>query len=1308
MSGELSFISGIDNAKLKMDAREASNLIQGIGSTAETESAKMENSFSGAGKAFALIGGGAAITMLGKEILDTTAKFEKFGIVLRNTLGNSAGNDALDMIAQFAATTPFQLDEVTAAFIKMSNQGFTPTRDEMVKLGDLASTTGKSFDQLTEALLDAQTGQFERLKEFGIKASVTGDKVTFSFREQMTTVENTNSAIQKYMLSLGDLKGVAGSNALISASLTGELSNLEDKLAMMYNTIGTGNKGVLYEGVGMVTSLIDNYEEVGKVILSLVAIYGSYKAAVMVVNAVTAIQKEIAIQQMLANIGNTGATISLTAAEGVEAVVTSQLTRAQLALNASMLANPYVLATVAVVALSVGVYALATHLDAAQKAHEKLNDTSSKMETSIRGEVIQVDTLFARLKAAKKGTDEYKTAKDAIMSQYGQYLKGLGSEATALNNVALAQKTITDAIIATARARAMTTATADAAGDLATSQGNVTEKVKKIIDAKFGVDSKQSLELLAQIKVVIQNGGTVREDFLKKFDDVKYIQNGQFGGTTEYVDNELKNLLSKAKEAKKLFDDINKTAELKFGSATTQAVVKPKGDVSKTPAQIKAEEAAARKAETARAKEEKRLQNEADATLKLATKTADAELAKRQAVLTNQQALDNLLEEGFAKKTALIDDDHKQELLNIDKRAQELLAKQQETEKLAWEKNGKKGVFTPTTKTTSQLSATDLNEITTSKTTAQLKFAFDTKTLLNSLVDTYQSFDEKRKAIDEKYNDDVTALRKAKLVEGADVPKLDASIKVATQYNTEDNAALDKQIAEKEILFKGFVSRITVLGLAEIEKLLAQAQTSLSLTTGTSDEKAVLRAKIAEMQEQIKSLKTNGGKDTEADVITNAGLTKAKNTVTVLQNVGSEINNVISGFDGMDEGTKAALQAASNITMAVLSSISGIIALSAVGEETIKGVERASVILAIIGAAIAVVTTIIGLFTSAAAKRRKEEAEIEAQRKEYLGIIDLNEELRKKYEWTQKIGESTLDYIKRQGEELAKQTSANAVDQEALMAKLQQQTYVSGTKRDYNWFGGYKNVDVSSSLAGKTYEEIETLAAEGKLSKEGNDYFEALKKAKEEGVDLVKQSAEYLESIKELVTGTTSSSIVDSIIEGFKAGKRSAADFADTFESLMQGAVQSALKQLTDTRVREWYVKFAAMSEDGLTAEEKATLQASWNKIIADTATDAANLEAATGVSITDTEAREASTKGFASMSQDSSDELNGRFTAMQGLMYNVVEGQKIIQGTTGSILENVIEIKGYTSNLIDMKSDMASIKQGIIDINTKGILIKI
>lgn len=289
-NGALEFQTYIDNQYLIRDAKEAENRIKGLSDSTAKETKKMESSFSDASKALATIGGTFALTMLGKQILDTTAKFEKFGIVLRNTLGTDVGNQALSMISEFAIKTPFQLDEITDSFIKMANQGFIPTQDEMTKLGDIASSTGKSFNQLSEALLDAQTNQFERLREFGITTSQTQDKVTFTFREQQTTVDKNNTSIRNYLLSLGDLKGIQGANALIAGSLTGKISNLSDSFDKMFNEIGKANSGVLYEGLNLTSSLIENYDSLGRIVLGLVATYGAYKTAVMAVTAIKDIE----------------------------------------------------------------------------------------------------------------------------------------------------------------------------------------------------------------------------------------------------------------------------------------------------------------------------------------------------------------------------------------------------------------------------------------------------------------------------------------------------------------------------------------------------------------------------------------------------------------------------------------------------------------------------------------------------------------------------------------------------------------------------------------------------------------------------------------------------------------------------------------------------------------------------------------------------------------------------------------------------------------------------------------------------------
>ena len=180
-----------------------------------------------------------AVIGFSKAVIEVRSEFEKFEAVLTNTLGSAgAAKLALLDIKDMAARTPFSVAELSGAFVKLTNYGLQPSMEAMRQYGDLASSVGKGFDQLAEAVADATTGEFERLKEFGIKASKQGDKVTFTFKEQATTVDLTADAIEGYITSLGDLDGVSGSMAAISETLGGKVSNLGDKWDSLLNTIG--------------------------------------------------------------------------------------------------------------------------------------------------------------------------------------------------------------------------------------------------------------------------------------------------------------------------------------------------------------------------------------------------------------------------------------------------------------------------------------------------------------------------------------------------------------------------------------------------------------------------------------------------------------------------------------------------------------------------------------------------------------------------------------------------------------------------------------------------------------------------------------------------------------------------------------------------------------------------------------------------------------------------------------------------------------------------------------------------------------
>ena len=225
-----------DISDLKRDLARMEGAVKGSAKKSETA---MSGGMKRIGGAIAAAFSVQAIISFSRKVIEVRSEFERFEAVLTNTLGSTgAAKLALLDIKDMAARTPFSVAELSGAFVKLTNYGLQPSMEAMRQYGDLASSVGKGFDQLSEAVADATTGEFERLKEFGIKASKEGDKVTFTFKEQATTVDFTTQAIEEYVKGLGDLEGVSGSMAAISETLGGSVSNLGDKFDSLLNTIG--------------------------------------------------------------------------------------------------------------------------------------------------------------------------------------------------------------------------------------------------------------------------------------------------------------------------------------------------------------------------------------------------------------------------------------------------------------------------------------------------------------------------------------------------------------------------------------------------------------------------------------------------------------------------------------------------------------------------------------------------------------------------------------------------------------------------------------------------------------------------------------------------------------------------------------------------------------------------------------------------------------------------------------------------------------------------------------------------------------
>ncbi|GAB6077265.1 tape measure protein [Desulfurobacterium crinifex] len=199
------------------------------------------NPFNSLQKTLAFVGGTAGFGMLAKSFIDTASAFEQFRVQLETTTGSiQKAQMAMRWISDFTAKTPYELEEVTQAFIKLQAYGIDPTSGALRVLGDTASAMGKSLDQAVEALADAINGEFERLKEFGVRAKTTADQITFYYmkagKEVSITVRKSAEEIQKALMEIWSDK-FAGGMERLSHTFQGMVSNLADYWTQFKNEV---------------------------------------------------------------------------------------------------------------------------------------------------------------------------------------------------------------------------------------------------------------------------------------------------------------------------------------------------------------------------------------------------------------------------------------------------------------------------------------------------------------------------------------------------------------------------------------------------------------------------------------------------------------------------------------------------------------------------------------------------------------------------------------------------------------------------------------------------------------------------------------------------------------------------------------------------------------------------------------------------------------------------------------------------------------------------------------------------------------
>lgn len=282
-------------------------------------------------------------------------------------------------------------------------------------------------------------------------------------------------------------------------------------------------------------------EEIAALKAELLEVQKARETAVEAANTAATEMNAAAHQQSaIANAQNTAATEVNTAATGTNTAAQSALTVAKTKLIAivkklydAISAHPYALAAAAVAALAYGIYKLVTYQTDAEKAQERLNDALSESSASIAAETTKIDVMFNRLRRAKEGTEEYEKAKQNIIDQYGNYLKGLDSEISSLQDVEAAYKAITEAVKESMRVKAMDKYIEDEGENYADKYSKIYEKIKNKIADKKGQAFADALA--EEINDVMQGRKKFTETFLSAWDEV-WSAYGNVGKTNDLQD----------------------------------------------------------------------------------------------------------------------------------------------------------------------------------------------------------------------------------------------------------------------------------------------------------------------------------------------------------------------------------------------------------------------------------------------------------------------------------------------------------------------------------------------------------------------------------------------------------------------------------------------------------------------------------------------------------------------------------------------------------------------------------------------------
>ncbi|MCT4321784.1 tape measure protein [Elizabethkingia anophelis] len=397
--GALYFGAGIDMTQWRNSINEMRQDIFGLNNTVQKEAGKIDSTFKNLSIGIAGYFSANALKGFAMELINVRGEFQKTEIAFTTMLGNGGqAKQLMNQMVDLAAKTPFSLQDVSSGAKQLLAFQVPASEvvDTLTRMGNIAAglsiplsrinlvygqvkakgkLMGDDLRQFTEAGIPMVA---ELAKKFNkttaeISAMVTAGKIGFNdVKDVLFAMTNEGGMFFNLMEQQ-------------SASLSGKISNLEDAWDQMLNKIGEANQGLLSDAIDELAWMVEHYEKVISAIEVLVLMYGAYKAALIV--------NSVALQVAAASEG------TLTVAQGARTLATIAADKATQALNATMFANPYAVATALIVGLIAALVKMSNQLSYAEEAQAKLNKRLTEATANTEEQKSKIESLIVAIKS---------------------------------------------------------------------------------------------------------------------------------------------------------------------------------------------------------------------------------------------------------------------------------------------------------------------------------------------------------------------------------------------------------------------------------------------------------------------------------------------------------------------------------------------------------------------------------------------------------------------------------------------------------------------------------------------------------------------------------------------------------------------------------------------------------------------------------------------------------------------------------------------------------------------------------------------